>query len=515
MWLFVVLTGLLYGAVALAQTGVVDRTTLTGKVICGYQGWFAVPSDTINRGWYHYQKSGKFMPGQCSIDLWPDVSELEATEKYVTSFVLSDASSAYVYSSQNRTSVIRHFKWMRDYGIDGVFVQRFATEVMGAGLQQFNNVLDACRIGANQYGRAFAVMYDLSGLQANQMQNVMNDWKALVDQRHITSDSAYIHHKGKPVVSIWGIGFNDSRKYTLAECGTLIDFFKNDPVYGGCIVMVGVPTYWQTLSNDAVSDTALLTVIKKANIVSPWFVGRPAVPDDATNLVKNVLTPNMTWCTQYGLEYMPVVFPGFSWYNMNAGKLDQIPRLKGKFLWRQYYEYIKAGSKMLYQAMFDEMDEATAIFKCTNNTPTGTSKFVTYEGLPSDFYLQLAGEGTKMLRGERALKDSVPVATTGIEEHSSAQPAKKFYLAQNYPNPFNPNTTITYHIGERSRVSLIIYDVLGNEIAVVLNEEKPEGTYNVNVSMTNVSVSSLASGMYFYKLTAGKYSEIRKMVYLK
>ena len=63
---------------------------------------------------------------------------------------------------------------------------------------------------------------------------------------------------------------------------------------------------------------------------------------------------------------------------------------------------------MIYVAMFDEVDEGTAIFKCTNNPPVGSSPFLTYEGLPSDHYLWLTGEGGRLLRGERPLLDTMP-----------------------------------------------------------------------------------------------------------
>ena len=96
-----------------------------------------------------------------------------------------------------------------------------------------------------------------------------------------------------------------------------------------------------------------------------------------------------------------MVFPGFSWHNMNPDTpLGKIPRLGGRFLWKQYLGVTGAGATMIYQAMFDEMDEGTAIFKCTNDPPVGESRFLTYEGLPSDHYLWLVGEGARLLRGE-------------------------------------------------------------------------------------------------------------------
>ena len=103
------------------------------------------------------------------------------------------------------------------------------------------------------------------------------------------------------------------------------------------------------------------------------------------------------------------MFPGFSWHNMNPeSPLNQIPRLGGQFLWSQFTAAKKAGAKMLYVAMFDEMDEATAIFKCTNDPPVGESPFLTYEELPSDHYLWLTGEGGKLLRGEVELREDLP-----------------------------------------------------------------------------------------------------------
>lgn len=389
----------------------VDVSTLTGKVMCGYQGWFGAEGDGLGRGWYHWAGGGEFRPGRCKIDLWPDLSELDPDERYATAFRHADGRPAQVFSSFNAKTVLRHFRWMRQYGIDGVFVQRFATEVFhDKGLRQFNVVLQNCREGANRSGRAYAVMYDLSGVGAGQMTRVMDDWRLLVDRMQVTRDKAYLRHAGKPVVAVWGVGFSDNRKYTLADCAALVEFLKQDPKYGGCTVMLGVPTYWRTLTRDTVADPALHDVIRKADIVSPWTVGRFGTPDDARRYVTTTVVGDVAWCRDQGKAFLPVVFPGFSWHNMNAkSPSDQIPRRGGEFLWSQYVALKQAGATMVYQAMFDEVDEGTAIFKCTNDPPVGDSKFITYEGLPSDFYLRLVGAAGRMVRGEIPATPALPI----------------------------------------------------------------------------------------------------------
>jgi Secretion system C-terminal sorting domain len=86
----------------------------------------------------------------------------------------------------------------------------------------------------------------------------------------------------------------------------------------------------------------------------------------------------------------------------------------------------------------------------------------------------------------------------------------KFSLSQNYPNPFNPVTSMQYTIGNRQLVTLKVYDILGREIATLVNEEKPAGEYEVEFNGTN-----LPNGIYFYQLNAGEFSETKKMVLIK
>ena len=388
----------------------VDASTLTHKVMCGYQGWFNCEGDGANRGWVHWTKAkGEPAPANVKVDLWPDVSELGDDEKFNTAFHHSDGRSAQVFSSYKKATVLRHFEWMAQNGIDGVFVQRF---VAGAGSPSFqlhnNTVLANCREGANLHGRTYALMYDLSGLGAGRMDEVIDDWRRLRLRMKLCDDPAYLHHKGKPVVTVWGVGFNDKRAYSLEECRRLVDFLKNDKEAGGCTVMLGVPTYWREMKNDAMHDPLLHEIIAMADIVSPWTVGRYHTPEQAVKYANAQVTPDIAWCREHHLDYIPVLFPGFSWHNM-YGSNNAIPRLRGEFMWTQFRALKQAGADMLYVAMFDEVDEGTAIFKCTNDVPLASeAPFVSFEGLPSDYYLRLTGEGAKMLRGALPADSPLP-----------------------------------------------------------------------------------------------------------
>ena len=202
---------------------------LDGRVFVGYQGWFRAPGDGSEAGWYHYQKNRQFKPGFCTIDLWPDVRELSAGERFKTAFRHADGRVAEVFSSHHPRTVSRHFKWMKDFEIDGAFVQRFATRLRNPRrLKHWDTVLEHCRAGAGQHGRRWALMYDLSGLKAGEVRTVQEDWSRLRNEHKITDDISYLRHRNRPLVAVWGVGFADGRDYTLTECEKLIDFFKSE-----------------------------------------------------------------------------------------------------------------------------------------------------------------------------------------------------------------------------------------------------------------------------------------------
>lgn len=384
---------------------------LHGLVLCGYQGWFRCEGDGSDNGWHHYASGGKFEPGHAYIDLWPDVSELAPDERFKTPFRHADGSVAEVFSSVKAATFRRHFKWMREYGIDGVFLQRFATSARNPKFRKpMDQVLANCRDAANAEGRRWSLMYDMSGSKPEDFPKVADDWKHLRNDGPMKgNDAAYLKYQGKPLVAVWGMGFKD-RPADLAKWEELIRFFKDQ----GCAVMLGVPYYWRTQGRDCISDAKLLEVISQADIVSPWSVGRFSTPEKAAARVDEFLKPDLAWCRERKLGYLPVAFPGFSWRNLQKDrgreeKSNAIPRLGGRFLWSQAVAVRNAGIDSLYIAMFDEMDEGTAIFKTSCDPPVGESRFVSEPGVKSDHYLWLTGEIGKLLRGERKEAEEFPV----------------------------------------------------------------------------------------------------------
>jgi hypothetical protein len=162
-------------------------------------------------------------------------------------------------------------------------------------------------------------------------------------------------------------------------------------------------------------------------------VGRYSDEGGADAFKNNLIVPDMAEASAHGVEYMPVVFPGFSFHNGSRFSIDGIkecdviPREGGKFYWTQVRNALspEVGAIMLYVAMFDEVDEGTAMFKlaptseempafkCLKSTPPEEAAFVPLDidgyNLPSDWYLRLGGETGKMMRGETLRSTALPI----------------------------------------------------------------------------------------------------------
>ncbi len=333
---------------------IIDASTLDGKVMMGYQGWFGCPGDgsTLNT-WRHW-----------GWDIWPDTSELTKEEIYT----MNDGHK--VYSSHNSLTTIRHFKWMKDYELDGVFLQRFVTDMPLIG--DLNNLVADVMAGCSIYGRVFAIMYDVTNAPSMTLvDTVIKDWESL----SLGSDR-YLHHNNKPVIGLWGFGFT-GQMATPSQAKELIKYFQN----AGMLVVGGVPAHWRTLDRDSQSNPEWKEVYDLFDIISPWTVGRYS--DNKT--IRNFIIDNTIDDMGAKSSYMPVIFPGYSAFHLQGTPFNQIPRNNGEFYMQQAKTNIAMGAKMIYVAMFDECDEGTAIYKT-----------IEY----GDQYLKLTSDIGKMLRGE-------------------------------------------------------------------------------------------------------------------
>jgi hypothetical protein len=401
--------GLLLAFIIATNGRAADTSSLEGKIVCGYQGWFRAEGDGSGLGWVHFGAGKRFAPGSCTFDLWPDTSGFEVSERFPTPFVFEDGSTAELFSSIHPKTVRRHFQWMREYGIDGAFVQRFGTVIASPRERpSADQVLSNCIEAAIAEDRTLTVMYDLTNFPASGFSAIARDWRRILENGWAQNRCAQ-KHAGRPLVAVYGLGFA-KQPAALEEWRTLLAELRAS----GCSIMLGIPTYWREAKGDALSDNAFHELLRDADILSPWTVGRMARIADVDHIAANVWKKDSEWCDKEGKGYVPVIFPGFSWHNLskNRGeeaKLDAIPREGGRFLWKQALEAKRAGAKTLYVAMFDEIDEGTAVMKCSPKRPVGESPFVDLSDVPSDHYLWLCGQAGRMIRREIAEPDVLPL----------------------------------------------------------------------------------------------------------
>jgi hypothetical protein len=377
---------------------IVNATTLQGKVICGYQGWFRAPGDPEGGGWVHYFRDQN--PSKPTVEMWPDMTEYSPEEKYpVQGWKLKDGMDASLFSSANKKTVLRHFQWMQAYGIHGVAVQRFAAGLYPGHPHDSYRVLSYAREAANRTGRVFYVMYDQSGLPGDLLVDyIKRDWKILVDSMKITKDDRYLKHSGKPIVSIFGYWPD---RFTPQVAKQVADIFKQ-PGYEAHLIGSGERievnnTSWNTIYNDFLA-------------YFPWNVGNYTHGNLSTAFAQTQQWQNeKSFIEARGSRFMPLIFPGFAWDNLmnKPPGTTNFGRRKGQVMWQQVRDAANLNVSSLYIAMFDEIDESTAIFKTTNNIPVN-HYFLDNEGLPSDFYLNLTGFASSIIAGERAMPATMP-----------------------------------------------------------------------------------------------------------
>ena len=396
----------------LNSTSSVDTTSVRGKVMCGYQGWFRCPGDAAAMGWVHWSRDGRrIAPELLSFELWPDMTEYSPAERYpAPGFSYPDGRQAELFSSDCAATVLRHFAWMRDYGIDGAWLQHFLVDLPGG--RQPNRypsrlrVLNHVRAAAQKTGRVWALSYDIADMPPEQIFDVLTaDWKKMVDD-HVIDDPRYLHQDGRPAVQIWGFYYgNEHNRMNAPLANRLIDFFATPGRYSAFLVGGGD---WNWRRNP---DPAWQKVYRRFGAYCPWNIGNYVLDQSGAKHASMSYWPeDQRECRRVGMLWIPVVYPGFSWDNLQrqAPGSSLIARRGGRFLWEQFVELSRLGADMVYVAMFDEVDEGTAIFKVTSSPPT-QGHFVGYEGLPSDWYLRLVGEAARRLRTREPVPREIPI----------------------------------------------------------------------------------------------------------
>ena len=368
----------------------VDRSTLNHKVMVGYQGWFRTPNDLADGGWSHWCRDGVMVPANFTVDMWPDLTEFDPNElSRAGEVVTRSGKPAYLFSSATRATVRRHFQWMRKYNIDGAFLQRFVHSGSSGAWGHDEWVLDHVREAANLEGRIWAIEYDVSSLssESNPYDVITRDWKWLVDVVKVREDPRYAYEGGKPVVFIWGLPFPD-RHIDKTTANRIVDFLQQDATYGGNYVIGGLPSWWRDLGD-------WHDHIRRYDGALAWMP-----PDQSAYWSDRQMLRN------WGIDYFPHIWPGFSWANMQhqTGDTDYTPRGGGTFFWRKAYDALGSGASRLFVGMFDEYDEGTAIMPMSDDPPYPPAqwgRFITNEGVPSDWWMILAGEARGMLLRHR------------------------------------------------------------------------------------------------------------------
>ncbi len=447
----------------------VAADTLVGKHLVGYQGWFGCPDDGSQLNtWSHWSPGLSPSPATVDFEAWPDVSDLPEDALCNTDFVFPNGQPAQLFSSNRYSTVERHFTWMAEHGIHGALLQRFSNALhIPQHLSTRDLVADHTRSAAEQQGRIFAVVYDITGTNpTGWVERIEADWRHLVDDLELTESAAYLHEDGLPLVGIWGIGFTD-RPGTAAETHELLDFFQADSNSRyAARVLGGVPTHWRSLDRDAKPEPAWTDVYDRLDVLSPWTVGRYRSNQQADQHRSSVQVPDMSWTAARGIHYLPVIFPGFSWANL-TGDVDTfnlIPRSGGRFYWRQFYNSVSMGATSVMTAMFDEVDEATAILPIATGTHevpnTGRFLHLAQDGevLPADWYLRLAGAASEVLAGARPLTTTIPinVPTPSPPPTPPGEPAPP-----TEPTPPSPPTPPSEADLAGYRVSLAYQGILG------------------------------------------------------
>jgi hypothetical protein len=395
--------GLPHSAGASARPAVSPAGDVVGKITVGYQGWFACPGDgaPIN-GWWHWSNDWGQPPSPTNngtLRAWPDMREYQ--HAYQTAYAACpDGSPATLFSSYDQQTVDTHFRWMHENNIDTAALQRF--NPFGGEGPTRDDMAAKVRSAAESNNVKFYIMYDATGW-ADMQSQMKQDWTQKMSAH--TASPMYARQNGKPVVCIWGFGYNDANHpWSQDVCLDVINWFKGQGVY----LIGGTPREWR--ESNGGSRPGYGDVYRAFNMISPWMVGAISNVADSDWMYQNMNVPDAQDCQAHGIDYQPCVLPG---------DVSGRQRVHGDFMWHQFYNMIRAGAGGIYISMYDEFNEGNQILKTAETTasmPSNCGLLALDEDgthCTSDYYLRLTGDGGRMLKGEIALTDVRPTQPGG------------------------------------------------------------------------------------------------------
>ncbi|MGF6492260.1 hypothetical protein ABIE56_000413 [Luteibacter sp. 621] len=405
-------------SLAHADSAPADASTLDGKILVGYQGWFRCPGDGSPESNFSHWSDNAPSASTINVTSYPVTTEWSAAGRCPLTQLTINGTPAYLFSSFRKETTDIHFRWMREYGVDGALIQRFTGEFKNYR-DGDDAVLRHSMQAAEDNQRTFAIEYDLSHgeyydvVSDDQViADLSADWNYLVNTLHVTDSTAYQHQDGKPLVSLWGMGFaKDGNHVPRAALGERIIRWFKDVAHAE--VMVGTPNNWEDPNRGADPDWA--RVLSEADIIQPWTIGAYGDLNGVEWWNTNKIIPDLALTRAAGQEYMPVVMPGSAGRDKTTRlATNDAPRLGGEFLWRQIFNAKNAGAKFVKIAMFDEVNEGTALLKNARNASEAPNQTTWINqdadglSLPSDWYLRVVWNASRMMKGIDPLSSSVP-----------------------------------------------------------------------------------------------------------
>ena len=412
------------------------------------------------------------------------------------------------YSNRNSNTIDQHLAWSENFGIDNWIFSWW-----GPGSwedETIRNHILPRMIGRNV---SFSLFYEAAGLL-----NLQND-QIFFDPAKITLlrshfdyiASNYFSHPNlqtideRPVIYIY-LTRTFSGEYVAA-----IDSVRQDmSALGYDVYLVGDEVYWGTPNS---SRIAVLDAITPYNMHGPsQYAGYPSQTSFIAD-VRSIYEQYEVTAQNLGIKFIPGIMPGF---NDRAVRLDAdhyiIPRnfhqdssFTSTFshFAEMAEDFIDTGLNMVTITSFNEWHEDTQI-EPTILTDSTNMDLSTSNSYTQGYYYK--GYGTTFLQ---KIREHFGSAITSSEEEQSIM-QYSYSLSNAFPNPFNPITTIEYTIPKSGDVSLIIYNIAGQEVIRLLNENQFKGIHQVSWNASN-----MASGIYFYRLQAGDFVQTHKLILLK